>query len=180
MLDLLQQRRSVRKFRQHSVEEEKIAQLSEALLRAPTSRNFQPCEFVFVDDPKRLMQLATAKPHGTSFFTSAPLAIVIAANPQKSDVWIEDSSIAAIIVQLAAEQLGLKSCWAQLRLREHNDDLSASEFVRQLVGLPEGMEVPIVIGIGYPDDDISGHSRDSLSEAKIHINQFVNQEKKCQ
>ncbi len=179
MLDLLQQRRSVRKFRPHSVEEEKIAKLSEALLRAPTSRNLQPCEFIFVDDPKKMMQLATAKSHGSSFIASAPLAIVIAANPQKSDVWIEDSSISAIIVQLAAEQLGLKSCWVQLRLREHNDGVSASEFVRQLVGLPEEMEVPIVIGIGYPDDDITGHSRDSLLDAKIHINQFVNQEKKC-
>lgn len=180
MFDLLQQRRSVRKFRQHSVEVEKITKLSEALLRAPTSRNLQPCEFIFVDDSKILEQLSTAKAHGASFISSAPLAVVIAADPKKSDVWIEDSSIAAIIVQLAAEQLGLKSCWVQLRLRAHSEAVSASDFVRQLVGLPEGMEVPIVIGIGHPDEDIAGHSRDSLLDVKIHSNQFVNQEKKCQ
>ncbi len=176
MFDLLQQRRSVRKFRHHCVETEKIARLSEALLRAPTSRNLQPCEFVLVDDAEILAKLSTAKPHGTSFFTSAPLAVVIAANPGKSDVWIEDCSIAAIIVQLAAEQLNLKSCWGQLRLRTHADDVSASEYVRQLVGLPEGMEVPIVIGIGYPEEDMAGHSRESLLDVKIHRNQFINQE----
>ena len=172
MFDLLQQRRSVRKYRSQLVEPEKIAQLSEALLRAPTSRNFQPCEFVLVDDPEKLQKLSTAKSHGTSFFASAPLAVVIAADPEVSDVWIEDSSIAAIIVQLAAEQLGLKSCWAQLRLRQHNDELSASNYVRKLVGLPEGIEVPMVIAIGYPDEEKSGHPRESLLDVKIHRNKF--------
>ncbi|MDX2480881.1 MAG: nitroreductase family protein [Desulfuromusa sp.] len=172
MLDLLRQRRSVRSFKPQPVEAEKIAQLSEALLRAPTSRNKQPCEFVLVDNAEMLAQLSTAKAHGASFFTSAPLAVVVAANPEVSDVWIEDSSIAAIIVQLAAEQLGLKSCWAQLRLRAHEADLSASEFVRQLVGLPDGMEVPMVIAIGYAGEDIAGHPRSSLLDAKIHHNRF--------
>ena len=172
MLELLQQRRSVRKFKSQSIEADKIAALSEALLRAPSSRNFQPCEFVLVDDPEKLQLLATAKSHGTSFFASAPLAVVVGADPKISDVWIEDSSIAAIIVQLAAESLGLKSCWAQLRLRPHDDKTSASEFVRRLVGLPEGMEVPMVIAIGYPDVDVPGHPREELSARKIHHNQY--------
>ena len=173
MIDLLRRRRSVRNFKQQPVEVDKIEQLSEALLRAPTSRNLQPCEFVLVDDPATLDRLAVAKAHGTAFFATAPLAIIIAADPQVSDVWIEDCSIAAIIVQLAAEQLGLKSCWAQLRLRLHDDDLSAAEFVRQLVGLPERMEVPMVIAIGYPAEKIIGHSRKSLLDVKIHHNRFV-------
>ena len=172
MFDLLQQRRSVRKFKPQLVEEEKVTQLCEALLRAPNSRNLQPCEFVLVDDAEILQQLSTAKAHGASFFASAPLAVVIAADPGVSDVWIEDSSIAAIIVQMAAEQLGLKSCWAQLRLRQHDNDLSASNYVRKLVGLPEGIEVPMVLAIGYPDEEIAGHSRESLLDIKIHRNKF--------
>jgi nitroreductase len=125
-----------------------------------------------VDDPAILDRLVTAKAHGTSFFATAPLAIVIAADPQISDVWIEDSAIAAIVAQLAVEELGLKSCWAQLRLREHNDELSASEFVRQLVGLPEGKEVPIVIAVGYPDEKKAGHNADALKKTKIHLNHY--------
>ncbi|WP_321369131.1 nitroreductase family protein [uncultured Desulfuromusa sp.] len=172
MIDLLRQRRSVRKFKQQPIEDEKLTQLSEALLRAPTSRNQQPCEFVLVDNPDTLIKLSAAKPHGASFFTSAPLAVVIAANPEISDVWIEDSAIAAIVVQLAAEELGLKSCWAQLRLRPHDELNRASDFVRQLVGLPVGMEVAMVIAIGYPAEETSAHPRDSLRDEKIHHNKF--------
>ncbi len=177
MFNLLRQRRSVRKFKSCAVEGDKVDLLIEALLRAPTSRNLQPCEFIVVDDPKELSQLSSAKPHGAAFFQSAPLAIVVAADPTKSDVWIEDCSIAAMIAQLASEELGLKSCWAQLRLRSHNEKMSSSEYVRQLIGLPEGMEVPIVIGVGYAEEDPLGHSRESLLDGKIHKNQFVNQEK---
>lgn len=173
MLELLRQRRSIRKFKSQPVEPEKVELLCEAVLRAPTSRNFQPCEFVLVDDPELLAQLATAKTHGTSFFATAPLAIVVAADPQKSDVWIEDSSIAAIIAQLAAEELGLKSCWAQLRLRPHEGEPNASEYVRKLVGLPEGLEVPMVIAVGYPEETKAGHPRSALASEKIHRNRFL-------
>lgn len=172
MLDLLRQRRSIRKFSGRAVEKEQVALLSEALLRAPTSRNLQPCQFVLVDDEDTLHQLVTAKPHGTSFFATAPLAVVIAADPRISDVWVEDCAIAAITLQLAAEELGLKSCWGQLRQRPHDQEVSASEFVRQLVGLPPGMEVPIVVAIGYPEEKKSGHSRDSLADEKIHLNRY--------
>lgn len=173
MLELLRQRRSIRKFDSQPVEPEKVELLCEALLRAPTSRNFQPGEFVLVDEPALLQQLATAKAHGTSFFASAPMAIVIAADPQKSDVWIEDSSIAAIIAQLAAEELGLKSCWAQLRLRPHEGEENASEYVRKLVGLPEGIEVAMVIAVGYPAEEKVGHSREALLNEKIHRNRYL-------
>ncbi|PLX97341.1 MAG: NAD(P)H-dependent dehydrogenase/reductase [Desulfuromonas sp.] len=179
MLDLLRERRSIRKFSAEGVDPEKVDLLQEALLRAPTSRNLQPCEFVLVDDRDKLMSLATAKLHGTAFFATAPLAVVVAANPEVSDVWIEDCAIAAIIVQLAAEELGLKSCWAQLRLRPHSGDESASEFVRSLLDLPAGMEVPIVIAIGYPDENKAGHGSETLKRNKLHLNSFRSSESLC-
>lgn len=171
-MDLLRQRRSVRKFLSRPVEEEKIALIKEALLRAPTSRNRRPWQFVLVDDPLLLSQLSRAKSHGTSFLTSSPLAVVIAADPRVSDVWVEDCSIAAIIVQLAAEELGLKSCWAQLRLRQTEEQVSSSDYVRQLVGLPTGFEVPVVIALGYPDEEKAGHPRASLPDRQLHLNRW--------
>ncbi len=168
MLELLRQRRSVRRYADARIEPAKLENICEALLRAPTSRNLQPCSFVLVEDRQILDQLATAKPHGTSFFATAPLAVIIAADPTISDVWIEDAAVAATVVQLVAEDLGLTSCWAQLRQRQHNDTVSASEYVRQLVNLPEGLEVPMVIAIGYADEKKSGHPFSSLCQEKIH------------
>lgn len=170
MLDLLRQRRSVRKFTAQPVAAEHLELLREALLRAPTSRNLQPCHFVLVDDRELLEQLATAKPHGTSFFSSAPLAVVIAADPTVSDVWIEDCSVAATMVQLVAEDLGLKSCWGQLRRRQHDESLSAGDYVRKLVGLPEGLEVPIIIAIGHPAERKNGHPYASLLHDRVAHN----------
>jgi nitroreductase len=172
MLDLVRQRRSVRVFKPQPVEAEKIELLAEVLLRAPTSRNLQPCHFVMIQERQILDKLINAKPHGTVFFATAPLAVAIAADPCISDVWIEDTAVAATFVQLAAEDLGLKSCWAQLRLRRHNDDISASEYVRDLLELPAGMEVPIVIAIGYPDEKKAGHAAKALRTEKIHHERF--------
>lgn len=172
MLDLMRQRRSVRVFKPQSIEAEKIAALAEALLRAPSSRNLQPCTFVIMQERQLLDQLIGAKPHGTTFFDTAPLAVVIAADPAVSDVWIEDAAVAATVVQLVAEDQGLKSCWAQLRSRQHNDAISASEYVRNLVALPAGIEVPMVIAIGYPDEKKIPHPAEALRSEKIHQERF--------
>jgi len=172
MLTTLRNRRSIRKFQPTPVEPEKIDALCEALLRSPTSRNLRPWEFIIVEDRATLDRLAHAKSHGTSFFGTATLGIVIAADPATCDVWIEDCSIAAIIVQLTAESLGLKSCWAQLRERPNEEAGTASEYVRRLLDIPQNLEVPIAIAVGYPAEEKEGHARESLPFSKIHRGRF--------
>jgi nitroreductase len=82
-------------------------------------------KFVVVTDTAVLEKLSTAKPHGATFLRNAALGIVICADPQISDVWIEDASIASIITHLAATSLNLGSCWIQIRERKHDDTQSA-------------------------------------------------------
>jgi nitroreductase len=172
ILSLLQKRRSIRRFQTRSVEREKIDLLIEALLRSPSSKGRNPWEFVVATDPHVLAGLAAAKPRGGDFLKNAPLAIVICADPEKCDVWIEDCSIAAIIAQLAAEDLGLGSCWSQIRLRQHVGGGPASDYLGNLLGLPEGYQVEAVIGIGYPAEDKSPHPKSSLPYDKIHSDCF--------
>lgn len=172
MLDILKKRRSIRRFEPRPVEREKIDLLTEALLRAPSSRGLNPWEFVIVTDPDQLRALSRAKPHGAGFLAGAPLAVVVAADPERCDVWTEDCAIAAIILQLAAVSLGLGSCWAQIRLRPHGDGRSAEAFVREVVGLPPGMAVVCIVGIGYPDETRPGHPVASLQFNKIHREQY--------
>ena len=77
MIELLRQRRSVRRYQDRAVEPEKVALLKEALLRSPTSRNLRPWRFVVVTDKTMLKKLAQCKPHGAAFLEKAPLGIVV-------------------------------------------------------------------------------------------------------
>ncbi len=172
MLDILKKRRSIRRFEARPVEQEKIDILAEAALRAPSSRGLNPWEFVIVTDPATLQALGKAKPHGADFLSGVPLAMVIAADPTRCDVWTEDCAIAAIIVQLTAVSLGLGSCWVQIRLRPHGDGRSAETYVREVVGLPDHMSADCIIGIGYPAETKPPHPRASLLSGKIHRERF--------
>lgn len=172
VLELLRRRRSIRKFRAAAVQPEKIEALKEAVLRAPSSRGRNPWEFVFVTDPALLEGISEAREHGTSFVRGASLAVVVAADPEKCDVWVEDCSIAAIILQLAAESLGLGSCWSQIRLRSHSGDETAEGYLKQLLGLPESYVVEAVVSIGHPDEQKPGHRKEDLPYGKIHTNRF--------
>ncbi|TYO99988.1 nitroreductase [Geothermobacter ehrlichii] len=172
MLDILRRRRSIRRFAEKEIEAEKIAALKEAILRAPTSRGLNSWEFIFVDDRELLHRLAQARRHGSAFLAGAKLAVVVAADPERCDVWIEDCAIAAIVLQLAAVSLGLDSCWAQIRLREHDERTGAGDYVRRLLGLPERFQVACVIGIGYAAEQKESHARDSLPWDRIHDNRY--------
>ena len=168
MLEILYNRRSTRKFSEKKVEDDIIHQLLKAGLHSPSSKNSQPWEFVVVDDPELLSQLSIAKPHGACLLKHAPLAVVVAGDKTKSDVWIEDCSIASIILQLAAEGLGLGSCWVQIHRRYHDDDKTANEFISELLNIPDYLEVLSIVGIGYKAAD-----RPALSDKEIDWNKVI-------
>ena len=166
-LELLRSRRSIRRFQNRPVEKEKIDILMEAALRSPSSRGFNPWEFFVVTDPEIIAQLSKAKPHGASFLKHAPLAVVVCVDTEKSDVWVEDAAIASIILHLAATDLGLGSCWVQIRLREHDADRSAQEYVSGLLGLSKNLAVLSIVAIGYAVEKKSGHPASSLLYEKV-------------
>jgi len=152
MLPLLRKRRSIRKFTTDPIAPETVELLVEAALRSPSSRGINPWHFIFVDDPALLSSLSNAKQHGAEFLKNAPLAVVVCADSTRSDVWIEDCSIAAIIIQLTAVSAGLGSCWAQIRNRQHDSELTSEAYIQHLLGLPDHIKVECVLGIGYPDE----------------------------
>ncbi len=172
MLDLLRQRRSIRKFTDKKIETEKINILKEALVRSPTSKNSKPWTFIFVEDKEMLRKLSRSKPHGSSFLSGAPLGIVICGDSEKSDVWVEDCSIASIIVQLAAQSIGLGSCWIQIRKRQYNDTRSSEAYIQGLLGIPENRHVESVIAIGYPAHTRAGAADNELDYHKIRMEKF--------
>ena len=172
LLSLIQERRSIRKFQNRPVEPEKAGQLIEAALRSPSSRSLNPWEFIVVNDPAILRKMAVAKPHGAAFLRTAPLGIVVCADPQKCDVWIEDASVAATFIMLAAQSLGLGSCWVQIRLRDHSATQTAEEYLRGLLKIPDNLKVESVIAVGYPAENPPPHPQDELQYEKISYNLY--------
>ena len=172
LLELLRQRRSIRKFQTTPVPPEKTTQLVEAMLRSPSSRGLDPWHFVVVDDPALLKKLASAKEHGSAFLAEAPLVIVVGADPSLSDVWVEDCSIASVILHLTAASLGLGSCWVQIRQRRHDAALSANDYLVQLLGLPATFQVEAMVGIGYPAEEKAPHPRQSLHFDRVALNHY--------
>ncbi len=169
---LIEKRRSIRKFQKQPVEQEKVALIIEAALRAPSSRGLNPWEFIVVDDTDIISQLSKAKQHGSSFLSGAPLAVVVCADPAKCDVWIEDASIASIFISLAAEALGLGNCWIQIRERIRNSENTSEEFIREILKIPQNLKVESIIAIGYPDEQKPGHAKEKLQQEKIFTNSY--------
>jgi nitroreductase len=126
MLEILRKRRSIRQFKKDRIAPAQVDALKEAVLRAPSSRAIKPWKFWFVQDADLIGKLARCKEHGSAFLKAAPLAVVVCGDETVSDVWIEDCSIAAIIVHLAAVGLGLGGCWIQIRNRMHSADTTHS------------------------------------------------------
>lgn len=170
--ELLKTRRSIRKYLPQAVESEKIKQITTAALMSPASKRSNPWEFIVVQDKEMLKKLAECRPHGTKMLENTPLGIIVIADTTKSDVWIEDASIAALIIQLQAQDLGLGSCWVQVYNREKEEGLSSEEYIRQLLNIPSHYAVLNIVSIGYSDEDRKPYDEEKLPYEKIHEEKF--------
>lgn len=169
MLELLRTRRSIRKYTNKKIEPEKIEKLKQAAILSPTGKNKQENKFVFIEDKEILKKLSEVKPHGGKMLKDAALAIVVAADETESDVWIEDSSVAATTIHYTAHSLGLGSCWVQIRNRmlDYEKGISSEELVHNILNLPENIRVLCIISIGYAKEERPAHELDKLDYSSI-------------
>lgn len=169
MLEAVRNRRSIRRYRDKTIDAATLRALQEAALRAPTSRNLQPCSFVFVTDRELLRELSHAKPTFAEWIGSAALGVVVCADASVSDCWVEDASIAAATIQLVAADLELGSCWIQIRARQHRDGRPAEEHIRDVLDLPDELSVLCMLSIGYPAEKKPPRTTESLPWEKIEV-----------
>lgn len=172
LLDLFRTRRSVRRYTEEALAPEQLDQILEAALLAPTSKNQRAWRFVVVQDRETLLKLSEAKPQGASFVKHAAAAIVVCGDAQESDAWIEDCAVAAFALHLEAHDLGLASCWVQLRGREHDAQKSAPDYVRELLRLPEQMQPLALVAMGHPGDSKKPHEASELRFDQVSREHF--------
>jgi nitroreductase len=169
---LIKTRRSIRKFEDKLLNPEQVAMILKAALMAPSGKSKNPWQFIVVDDKERLARLSESKAHGAAFLKDCAMAVVVMGNVMESDTWIEDCSIASIYMQLMAEDLGLGSCWAQIRGRETADEMDSAQYVRQLFNIPYQMEILSIIGFGYKGQERKPIDEANLQWEKVHIGEY--------
>lgn len=173
--ELLHRRRSIRKYKDTAISPDLVSELMKAALMAPSSKRSTPWEFVLVEDKETLIKLSNARKSGSAFVDKAPLVIVMIADTEKTDVWVEDASIAAAYLQLQAEELGLGSCWVQVRSRQTADGEDTDAYIRRLLNIPEKYGVLCMIAVGVKDEEKKPFNEEYLQWEKIHIGAYGNQ-----
>ncbi|MDR1098092.1 MAG: nitroreductase family protein [Tannerella sp.] len=164
-------RRSTRKFAERQIPPEDVQKLLQSALLAPTSKNSKSIEFVAVEDKRLLQQLSVCKNAGGAFLEGCALAVAVTGDRTVTDAWIEDASIAAVFIQLQAEDLGLGSCWCHVRNR-FTGDMESEQYVRELLEIPDHFGVLCIIGIGYKEQGRKPNDLTKLAWEKIHIETF--------
>ena len=172
ILDIFANRRSVRKYAQGPLEDEALDKILKAGLLAPSGHTRRPWEFILVRDKRMLERLSGCRSSGANMLKQASAAIVVIADEQKQDVWIEDCSVALGYMHLAASALNLGSCWVQVRLRTAADRRSCEEFLREALDFPLNFKAEAILALGVPQQRLSPHDLQKLNLAKIHKEKF--------
>lgn len=157
-------RRSIRKYRDKEIGEEKILKIVEAGMYAPSSRNRRPWFFIVIKNKKILKEIADFHPYGKMLYT-APVAILVCGdkNIQQVEGYIAlDCAAATQNILLSAHSLGLGSCWIGIYPRKERMD-----FIKKLLRLEENF-IPIsLISLGWPDEEKEMPERFEKEKIKI-------------
>lgn len=171
MLDVIRKRRSVRRFLNKGIEEEKLREILKAAMFAPTAWNLRPWEFIIVRDNRLKEELSKATPYA-GFAKDAPVVIVVIYNAKKGKRFKEDCSICAENIYLEATNQGLGTCFIQIAEGTESGVGEPEGFVKRLLGIPEDYRVQCLLPLGYPAEQLAPHKDEEFDQSKIHQDRF--------
>lgn len=155
-LEVIEKRHSVRKYADRLVEKEILDAIVSVAQTAPSSRNSKSSAFLIVEDKDTIAAMSQMRDSGSSFMKDAPAAIVVMGDESKTDLWVDNCSISATFIQLAVTAMDLGSCWVHVngRPRQKNNPEAgdAESYIKELLGVKDGLRVYCVIAIGYPQE----------------------------
>jgi len=157
-------RRSIRRYKDLPVEDEKIEQILDAARLAPSWKNMQCWRFLIIRSPEQRTALLDSFPDenpGKKAIGTAPAVILVCANPAESDVengiayYIADTAIAFEHLCLSAHALGLGTCW----LGWYDEEKIKFQF-----SIPQHIRIVGITPLGYPDQKPKPRPRKELAE----------------
>lgn len=171
--EILFRRRSVRKFTDRKVGREAIHTLLKAALTAPSSKNTRSTRFMVVEDARMLEQISQMRDYGSALIKNAPAAIVVLGDTSLTDLWVDNCAISATILQLAAEEQGLGSCWVHVNGRPRKNDEpnmgTATEYLRTVLPIPASWQPLCIIALGYAAEYPAPHAEADDSDKVLFL-----------
>lgn len=153
--NILDHRRSTRKFLPRKVEHDKLQRIVDMALQAPSSRNSRSTRLLVVEQPELLEKIAAMRDYGSAFVSGAAAAILVMGDRRVTDLWVDNCAITATVMQLAVVDEGLASCWVHVngrpRLVKEPDGEQAEEYLRSFLPIPEHYGILCAIALGYSD-----------------------------
>lgn len=168
VLDLIFKRRSVRIFTKQKVEKEKLTQLLQAAMAAPSASNSRPWEFVAITDEDTLNKLRSKLQYGKYNATAAIVVCAnlgIAANESAHRFWVQDCSAATENIHLAAAGMDLGTVWIGSYPKDDVMDI-----LRKILGIPEDVFPLSLVYIGYPAEEVL--PRTQYSAERVHWEKY--------
>lgn len=156
-LEVIEKRHSVRKYAEKPVEKEILDAIVKVAQTAPSSRNSRSSAFMIIEDRDTLDALAQMRDYGSALLSGAQAAIVVMGDETKTDLWVDNCAISATFIQLAVTAMDLVSCWVHINgrpcLKNEPVGAKAEDYVRDLLGLKDGIRPYCVVAIGYPVEE---------------------------
>lgn len=134
----------MRKYLPREIPREILEELADCGRLAPSGYNRQSWTFVVVTDRALLEGIAAEAEYGR-FIAGAAACVAIASSG--SETMLEDASAAAENIIVAATSRGIGSCWVNSFRKAH------SRRVEALLRFPEGVELAVLLSLGYPAED---------------------------
>ena len=155
-LEVIEKRRTFRKYSERPVEREVLEAIVKLAQTAPSSRNSKSSCFMIVEDKDTLEALSQMRDSGSGLLAGAQAAIVVLGDETKTDLWVDNCAISATFIQLAVTAMDLVSCWVHINgrpcVRLEPEGAKAEDYVRNLLGIKDGLKPYCVIAIGYPEE----------------------------
>ena len=167
--DLVQKRRSIRKFTDKEISSEELQLILRAALMSPTSKGTRAWHFIVVDDKDMLEKMSNVREMGSQFVAGVAVAIVVLGDRDVTDAWVEDAALAAVTMQYQAAELGLGSCWCHIRNRFSAVQEPADNLLRFLLKYPENLTAECIIGIGHPAIERKLQDEDGLKWENVSV-----------
>lgn len=167
-MDIIFNRRSVRKYTDQKIEPEKIDRMLRAAMQAPSATNQQPWEFIVIDDKETIVKLADFSPYA-KMLPGAPLAMVILEKQGLRAPLFTEQDLGACMqnLMLQAVEDGLGTVWMGVGKGSERE-----AFLTKMFDLPETVKPFAVLAIGYPADENANRFTDRYDETRVHYNKY--------